>query len=77
MQTLRALMAKAAASVHALDANECIHAAARIISFGTSADRQLTVHADRVACNGRAEAALRDVARHLASETLAGSLVSM
>jgi carboxylate-amine ligase len=77
MQTLRALMAAAATSVHALDANECIHAAARIISFGTSADRQLTVHADRVACNGRVEAALRDVARHLASETLAGSLVSM
>jgi hypothetical protein len=70
-------MAAASASVHAFDASECIHAAARIISFGTSADRQLTVLADRVACNGRAEAALRDDARYLASEMLAGSLVHM
>jgi carboxylate-amine ligase len=73
-QYLRKMLDQAAPSVDALDAADCIADVTRIIATGTSADRQLTAYADRVSCGASPEAALHDVVRHIAEETMARSL---
>jgi carboxylate-amine ligase len=73
-QYLRKIVDQAAWSIEALDAIGCIADVTRIIATGTSADRQSTVYADRVSCGASPQAALHDVARHIAEETMARSL---
>jgi carboxylate-amine ligase len=73
-QCLRNLVDQAAPSIEALDGGNCVADLTRVITTGTSADRQLTVHASRICWGSSPEAALHDVARHIAQETMAHSL---
>lgn len=74
MHSLRDLISEMELSIDVLDGSDCVADALRIATLGTSADRQLTTYADRVACAASSDAALKDVAAHLLDETVAGSL---
>jgi carboxylate-amine ligase len=73
-QYLRRLVDEAVSSIEALDAGGCVADVTRIVSTGTSADRQLTVYTSRMSCDALPEAGLREVAHHIIQETMARSL---
>ncbi len=73
-QCLRKIVDQAELSISALDGGDCIADISRIVTTGTSADRQLTVYTGRIACAVSPDAALEDVSRQIVEETMATSL---